>query len=190
MARGTPASPAVPQADDFLCFMGGHGYDGSAFTTGTKALIGFKAAETFSSTAQGTYITFETTAATTTTRSERMRILASGFTGVGTTTPQKNFVISNGGAEGLEVSTVDVDQLIRFLVYDRVGGNYIAMRFEASQLEFYAGAPIESLRVDASATATHTRLMVYDVDNATLERVTVGAADSGGAGFKVLRIPN
>jgi hypothetical protein len=38
--------------------------------------------------------------------------------------------------------------------------------------------------------ATETYLMVYDVDNATLERVTVGAADSGGAGFKVLRIPN
>jgi hypothetical protein len=32
--------------------------------------------------------------------------------------------------------------------------------------------------------------MVWDNDNATLERVSVGAADSGGAGFKVLRIPN
>lgn len=48
----------------------------------------------------------------------------------------------------------------------------------------------EALRVDASTTATQTRMLVYDVDNATLERVTVGAADSGGAGFKVLRIPN
>jgi hypothetical protein len=35
-----------------------------------------------------------------------------------------------------------------------------------------------------------TFLMVFDVDNATLERVIVGAADSGGSGFKVLRIPN
>lgn len=41
-----------------------------------------------------------------------------------------------------------------------------------------------------TATATETYLMVYDVDNATLERVTVGAADSGGVGFKLLRIPN
>jgi hypothetical protein len=45
-------------------------------------------------------------------------------------------------------------------------------------------------QVDASATATHTRMLVWDVDNAALERVTVGAADSGGSGFKVLRIPN
>lgn len=48
----------------------------------------------------------------------------------------------------------------------------------------------DSFRIDGSNTAGQTRMLVYDVDNATLERVTVGAADSGGAGFKVLRIPN
>ena len=47
-----------------------------------------------------------------------------------------------------------------------------------------------NFQVDTSAVAGNTRMLVYDVDNATLERVTVGAADSGGAGFKVLRIPN
>lgn len=47
-----------------------------------------------------------------------------------------------------------------------------------------------ALKVDNSATATQTRLLIYDVDNGQIERVTVGAADSGGAGFKVLRIPN
>jgi len=45
-------------------------------------------------------------------------------------------------------------------------------------------------KFDASTTAGQTRFFLYDVDNGTLERVTVGAADSGGAGFKVLRIPN
>lgn len=51
-------------------------------------------------------------------------------------------------------------------------------------------AETEGARVEGSATAADTFLMLYDVDNATLERVTVGAADSGGTGFKVLRIPN
>ena len=46
------------------------------------------------------------------------------------------------------------------------------------------------LEVDRSSTAGDTRLLIWDVDNNTLERVTVGAADSGGAGFKVLKIPN
>lgn len=51
-------------------------------------------------------------------------------------------------------------------------------------------ALVDALKVDASKVAGETRLFVYDVDNGTLERVTVGAADSGGAGFKVLRIAN
>lgn len=46
------------------------------------------------------------------------------------------------------------------------------------------------LEVDGDSTAGNTRLLIYDVDNATLERVSVGAADSGGTGFKLLRIPN
>lgn len=48
----------------------------------------------------------------------------------------------------------------------------------------------ERARFDATAVATQTALLLFDVDNGALERVTVGAADSGGAGFKVLRIPN
>lgn len=51
-------------------------------------------------------------------------------------------------------------------------------------------AGIEKLKVDQTITATHTALSIWDVDNAALERVTVGAADSGGAGFKLLRVPN
>jgi hypothetical protein len=41
-----------------------------------------------------------------------------------------------------------------------------------------------------TSTSGDTWLMIYDVDNGTMERVSVGAADSGGAGYKVLRIPN
>jgi len=55
---------------------------------------------------------------------------------------------------------------------------------------FFTNGGTEALKVDHSTTAGQTRLLLYDVDNATLERVTVGIADSGGAGFKVLRIPN
>lgn len=42
----------------------------------------------------------------------------------------------------------------------------------------------------ATTTAGETALLLFDVDNNTVERVTVGAADSGGTNFKVLRIPN
>jgi len=50
---------------------------------------------------------------------------------------------------------------------------------------------VDRLQIDdGGGTAANTGLMLWDVDNGTLERVTVGAADSGGTGFKLLRIPN
>ena len=44
--------------------------------------------------------------------------------------------------------------------------------------------------VKASATAADTDGLIFDVDTATLKRISVGAANSGGAGFKLLRIAN
>lgn len=49
---------------------------------------------------------------------------------------------------------------------------------------------VESLRVTNSVVANDIRLQVFDVTAAALKTVTLGAADSGGAGFKVLRVPN
>jgi hypothetical protein len=49
---------------------------------------------------------------------------------------------------------------------------------------------VSSAKVDSGGSAGQTRFFLYDVDNGQLERVSVGAADSGGTGFKVLRIPN
>jgi hypothetical protein len=58
-----------------------------------------------------------------------------------------------------------------------------------------AGALAERLRIDAgvvagAAVATTVGLMVWDVDSGALKRVSVGANDSGGAGYKLLRIAN
>lgn len=43
---------------------------------------------------------------------------------------------------------------------------------------------------DENNTAGNTRMFVYDVNGAALKRVSVGANDSGGAGFKLLRVAN
>ena len=43
---------------------------------------------------------------------------------------------------------------------------------------------------DSSTTAHDTRFLLWDVDAGALVRVSVGAANSGGTGFKVLRVPN
>ena len=71
------------------------------------------------------------------------------------------------------------------------------MNFEKVARLILNGASIEDalrevtgIEWDDSTTSGNTRLFVYDVDNGQFERVSVGAADSGGAGYKVLRIPN
>lgn len=63
------------------------------------------------------------------------------------------------------------------------------IRNDTGVLKVQQGAT-EVARFDSDSTAGNTRFMLYDVDNGTLERVSVGAADSGGTGFKLLRIPN
>ena len=49
---------------------------------------------------------------------------------------------------------------------------------------------VEAIRFDADTTAGNTRFMLRDNDTGALVRVSVGAADSGGTGYKLLRIPN
>ncbi len=72
---------------------------------------------------------------------------------------------------------------------------------DASRTTYYsirtitnAGLMTERLRADggggASPTAGNIGLMLWDVDSGTLVRVTRGAADSGGTGFRLLRVPN
>jgi hypothetical protein len=66
---------------------------------------------------------------------------------------------------------------------------------QPSAIEFYA-TPSGSTSIakvaafDKPSASRTTGFMLWDVDNNTLERVTVGDPDSGGSGYKVLRIPN
>ena len=46
------------------------------------------------------------------------------------------------------------------------------------------------LEVDRNFTANETTLLLFDITAGTLQRVSIGVNDSGGAGFRVLRIPN
>jgi hypothetical protein len=45
-------------------------------------------------------------------------------------------------------------------------------------------------RFDSNTTSGETRFLLWDTTSNTLKRVSIGATDSGGTGFKVLRVPN
>lgn len=47
-----------------------------------------------------------------------------------------------------------------------------------------------SFTIDNNATSGQTPMLLWDITAGTMKRVSIGAADSGGTGFKVLRVPN
>ncbi len=108
-ARGSIASPAAPQSGDYLTGLFGRGFDGSAFTTGSKGAILIVAAQTWSSVANGTYISFETTPIGSTTRSEVMRIDNAGNMGIGESAPDYKLDVNGtfGFTPGASVTPAD-----------------------------------------------------------------------------------
>jgi len=113
-----------------------------------------------------------------------------------------DFIIEVGASGGMSILTPDANAGgIAFGSPSDAFGAFVDWNHDASlmtigtsktgaALLMYGGSGQQALQIDDNATSGNTRMLVYDVDNGTLERVTVGAADSGGAGFKVLRIPN
>lgn len=105
-----------------------------------------------------------------------------------------NNITADGGV-GLFVAGVRILGLI-----PGDGTNYQGLEFGASGsgniLQWVSGTPRmvvgfnARMQWDGGNGAGTTGIMVWDVDNNALERVSVGAADSGGTGYKVLRIPN
>ncbi len=98
-ARGGPAAPSAVLNNDVIGAIAASGYVDSGFTT-ARALIRFWAAENWSSNANGTYITFETTSIGGTSFEERMRIDPSGNVGIGTTAPAYNIDAWNTAVRG------------------------------------------------------------------------------------------
>ena len=97
------------------------------------------------------------------------------------------FSATNGGARFTQSAGSSTAPVFTFVGDTNTGVG----RRTTDELSLIAGG-IEAVRVEdpADLGATETSLWVFDDDNNQMEQVTVGAADSGGAGFKVLRIAN
>lgn len=70
------------------------------------------------------------------------------------------------------------------MTVDRTAGSIDSITFGVGPNSVSVG------RFDANATSGETRFMLYDVSAGTMVRVSRGNVDSGGAGFRVLRVPN
>lgn len=74
--------------------------------------------------------------------------------------------------------------------YSFLANGATGMYNDGSNVVRISSGGVQAAAFDSTSTSGNTRLIIYDVDNAAMERVTVGAADSGGSGYKVLRIAN
>jgi len=162
-ARGTLALPSALQANDVIFGMGARGYTGSAFTTGAKVAVVGYAAETWSSTANGTYITFNTTDKTTTTLDERIRITDAGLVGIGTTGPGAKLTVQTSG-------TTDILNL-----------------FETGGTEVFTVLESGSVGIGTTSPATILNI-VKDQDADT--SLVVDNASTGTAAFSQLGLDN
>ncbi len=68
-----------------------------------------------------------------------MTWLYNGYVGIGTTTPQQKFAVSNNGAEGLEVYLAQPTGLVGLQSFNRATSSYSKMQFDASQFAFMEG---------------------------------------------------
>lgn len=85
-ALGTATSPAATQANDVMFLIGARGYQATtnAFSTDNRAAISMHAAENFTSTSQGTFLSLQTTPTGNTTMVERLRVTDSGNASIST----------------------------------------------------------------------------------------------------------
>ena len=86
-ARGTAAAPAAVQIGDVLAGLLGRGYGATNFNGTGSGSIFVRAAESWTDTAQGTWIAFNTTTNGTIAPATRMTIDNVGNVGIGTVTP-------------------------------------------------------------------------------------------------------
>ena len=93
-ARGTPTSPLPVQTGDVIGGFTGKGWMGSGGFSGGRGALIIHANETWSSTAQSTYMQFNTTALGTAAQAERMRIDNAGNVGIGTSTPDSLLTVA------------------------------------------------------------------------------------------------
>jgi hypothetical protein len=161
-ARGTAASPTASQANDPMGVFGARGYQSTtgAFAAGNNARIAFFAAENFTSTANGSYVTIGTTALGATSQREVFRVGPNGvFNGFkGADVASASTIVATGNIFHVTGTTT----ITAIDTANIQAGTELTLIFDAS-VTVQNGASLKlSGAANFSATADDTLTVVYD----------------------------
>lgn len=133
-SRGTSGTPLADQQDDVLGSVNFRGYGTTGYAAGSTALMTAKAEGVFTDTSMGTALTFDTTATTSVTASERMRISGTGLVGIGTTSPFVGPLTVESGATYTTNAffTGSINNFMEAMVQNRNTGNAASSDFVAA----------------------------------------------------------
>jgi len=109
--------------------------------------------------------------------SEAMRITSGGNVGIGTTSPLYRLVVSNGGAEGLEIDTGYLSNKTLIQAYNRSGATYNQIDFVASAFSFNNAATFSS-GVNVSGTGVDGKISYNGSYGVLIQGKTAGTADA------------
>jgi hypothetical protein len=126
--------------------------------------------------------------------------------GIGTTPKIREYLAANVGVDNAKYMDIEyVGASSRVIYRERIRGQGLVDLFALNSttgngtgVQPYADSSLLNMvvdgvsvgRFDDNATAGNTRFLVFDANKGSLQRVSIGVADSGGVGYKVLRIPN
>ena len=111
VAEGTPSAPTATTSGRVLASMNGFGYGATGYVTGSKSQINLNTTETWTNTANGTNITFETTPTGSTSRAvsatftNAMLTLSGNITTLGGTFLTTTSDLTNGAAAQVATMT-------------------------------------------------------------------------------------
>jgi hypothetical protein len=189
-ARGTAASPSAILGGDNLGQFAAAGYNGAAFP-GSKVKVTFMATENWTPTANGTTMSFQTTANGTTARTERMRIDNTGYVGIGTTTPDQLLTVAgsiHSTAGGFVFPDGSVMQTAATLPGLQPGGNLILGAGTGTagvgNLDLQTSADVTNTMSDRLLIVGKPKAMTGPVPMANLFSVHIPAGDAAGGRVK------
>jgi hypothetical protein len=173
-ARGTPGAPTAVQTNDILGGLAVRAYGATRYGVGIGQVM-FRAAQSFTDTAQGTFLQLTTTPINSNVWVERMRITPEGYVGIGATAPTFPFearanrgaTFAKFGADSDPLFIIANQPMVGFNAYYDNGfkygssnpSGYLAFGQGTSGAFTFATAPTGLVNADATMT---TRMIILN----------------------------